>query len=74
MFILLKGEVEVKGNDHEQGLKTLEQLFKIKGIKIGQDLPRIDGMFQFTNEVTFFVLISAPLPSLFEYGSRAGQE
>lgn len=53
VFMLLKGEVELKGSNPKQGLDTLESLFKVPGVQIGQQLPKVDGMFQFSEEVAF---------------------
>ncbi len=39
--MLLKGEVEIKGDQPETGLETLKTLFKMPGIKIGQEFPNI---------------------------------
>ena len=43
--MLLKGEVEIKGDKAKQGQDTLESLFQVKGVKIGNPLPIVEGMF-----------------------------
>jgi hypothetical protein len=49
--LLLKGEIEMKSGNFKVASNTLESLFVIPGIKIGQSFPKIEGMFSFGEQV-----------------------